>query len=274
MIELPELQQIGAHHPKVKEYLGLKNNTKPNPGKLVAIEGIWALGKARDAKARYELLFVCPELIYSNESTQLVKDYLAAGIEGVIVSQKVMERMVDRDKPDGLAALVQLPVTTLTDIKLDKKARVIILDALEIPGNVGTIIRSADGSGTAAVILTNKRTRLTHPKVIHGSMGSIFSAKTVVAETPEVIEWLRQNHFNIFTVSTRGNRNYRSANYTDRCALVLGSERFGISKEWHKNEDVGVRIPMLGISDSLNVGHAAALLMYEALHSQEPQVFK
>src|SRR6266851_4030801 len=143
MIELPELQQIGIHHPKVKEYLGLKNNTKPNPGKLVAIEGIWALSKADQAKAIFELLFVCPELIYSNESSQLVKDCLASGTECVTVSQKVMERMVDRDKPDGLAALVQLPIMTLADIALNKKVRVIILDALEIPGNVGTIIRSA-----------------------------------------------------------------------------------------------------------------------------------
>jgi len=274
MIELPEIQQIGVHHQKVKGYLGLKNNTKPNPGKLVAIEGIWALSKAYQAKATFELLFVCPDLIYSNESSQLVKDCLASGIECVTVSQKVMERMVDRDKPDGLAALVQLPITTFADVELDKKSRIIILDALEIPGNVGTIIRSADGSGTAAVILTNKRARLTHPKVVHGSMGSIFSVKTIVAETPEVIDWLRKNHFNVFTVSTRGSRNYRSTDYTDRCALVLGSERFGISKEWHENENVGVRIPMLGVSDSLNVGHAAALLMYEALYSQEPQLFK
>ena len=273
-MDLESLQQIGAHHPRVKEYLGLKNNTQPNPGKLVAIEGIWALGKARTAGAPFDLLFVCPELIYSPESKQLVNDCLDEGVKCVAVSQRVMERMVDRDKPDGLAALAQLPLTSLSDIKLDKKARVVILDALEIPGNVGTIIRSADGTGVTAVILTNKRTRLTHPKVVHGSMGSIFTIKTVVAEVPEVLSWLRANKFTIFTASTRGTTSYRGADYSDRCALVMGSERFGISKEWHQNEDVGVKIPMLGVSDSLNVGHATALLMYEALYSQQPELFK
>ncbi len=182
--------------------------------------------------------------------------------------------MVDRDKPDGLAALVQLPIVALGDIKLDKKARVVILDALEIPGNVGTIIRSVDGAGVTAVILTNKRTRLTHPKVVHGSMGSIFSVKTIVADVPEVLAWLRSNDFTIFTATTRGSRSYRGLDYTDRCALVMGSERFGISKEWHDSEDVGVKIPMLGVSDSLNVGHATVLLLYEALYSQEPGLFE
>ncbi|HSX31540.1 MAG TPA: RNA methyltransferase [Candidatus Saccharimonadales bacterium] len=273
MIELPDLQQIGLHHPKVKEYLQLKNNTRANPGKLVAIEGIWALSKAAAAHAPFELLFVCPELIFSPESTKLIQDNLANKTPCVTVSEKVMARMVDRDKPDGLAALVALPQMELDSIDLPNKACVVILDALEIPGNVGTIIRTADATGITAVILTNKRTRLTHPKVVHGSMGSIFTVPTVVAEVPEVLAWLRKHHFTIFTASTRGSKGYRTVDYTDRCALVMGSERFGIAKDWHAAEDVGVQIPMLGVSDSLNVGHATALLMYEALHSQQPELF-
>jgi RNA methyltransferase, TrmH family len=266
-------QQIGAQHPLVKQYLGIKNNTKPNPFHLVAIEGIWALGKAAASGARFEVLFVAPEIIFSPESTKLVHEMTAAGVKVYPVSVKVMERMVDRDKPDGLAALVELPTVKLADIELPAKARVIILDALEIPGNVGTIIRSADGTGVSAVILTNKRTRLTHPKVVHGSMGSIFAVKTAVAEVDETLAWLRANNFTIFTASTRGTASYRDADYTDRCAIIMGSERFGISKEWHAHEDVGIRIPMCGVSDSLNVGHATVLLMYEALHSQQPELF-
>jgi len=273
MLELSDLQQIGIHHPKVKEYVQLKNNTKPNPTKLVAIEGIWALGKAQASGAPFEVLFVCPELIFSPESTKLVQDCLAARTPCFTVSEKVLERMVDRDKPDGLAALVQLPIATLDDITLDKQARVVVLDALEIPGNVGTIIRSADATGTAAVILTNKRVRVTHPKVVHGSMGSIFTVKTIVAEVPEVLAWLRKHDFKIITASTRGTISYRDADYTDRAAIVMGSERFGIAREWHEAEDVGVKIPMLGVSDSLNVGHATVLLLYEALHSQNPTLF-
>jgi TrmH family RNA methyltransferase len=273
MNSLSTLQPIGAQHPLIKQYLGIKNNTKPNPGKLVAIEGIWALGKAKGAAAPFEALFVVPEMIFSPESTAMVTGCLEAGVPCYQVSGKVMERMVDRDKPDGLAALVGLPTVTLDAIALPAKARVIVLDGLEIPGNVGTIIRSADGTGCTAVILTNKRTRLTHPKVVHGSMGSIFAVPTVVGEVDEVAEWLRANNFTIFTASTRGTRSYRGADYTDRCAIIMGSERFGISKEWHALEDVGIAIPMCGVSDSLNVGHATVLLMYEALYSQQPELF-
>src|SRR6266571_5293813 len=134
MIELTQLQQVGAQHYRVKQYLGLKNNTKPNPGKIVAIEGIWALSKALAADALFELVFVSPELVYSPESEKLIKDRVLAGVECLAVSQRVMERMVDRDKPDGLAALVRLPVAALEGIKLSKKCRVVVLDGLEIPG--------------------------------------------------------------------------------------------------------------------------------------------
>jgi TrmH family RNA methyltransferase len=273
MANLFRLQQIGARHPRVKQYLGLKSNSRPNPERLVAIEGIWALRKAFAARAPFEALFVCPELIYSPEATEQVQDCLAAGRSCIAVSERVMKRMVDRDKPDGVAAIVRLPVTTLDDIRIGKKARVVILDALELPGNLGAIIRSADATGSTAVIITGKCTGLAHPKVMHGSMGSVFSVKTAEAEATEVLSRLRNNGFCIFTASTRGSRNYRSMHYTDRCALVLGSERFGISSAWRENEDASVKIPMLGASDSLNVGHAAVLLMYEALHAQEPHYF-
>lgn len=270
----PPLRHVGPQGPEVREYLRLKKKPHASLGQQVAVEGIWALEKAVAGAVPFDVLFVCPELIYSAESAEFVRDRVAAGVPSVAVSPRVMERLADRDRPDSLAALVRPPKSTLSDIQLGTTARVVVLDGLELPGNVGTTIRSADSAGATAVVVTKERTHLTHPRVIHGSMGSVFVVKTVVAEVAETVAWLRAHGFTIVTASTRGTQGYRRFDYGDRCAIVLGSERFGISPEWHANEDASVRIPVVGVSDSINVGHAAALLMYEALHAHEPQLFE
>jgi TrmH family RNA methyltransferase len=150
---------------------------------------------------------------------------------------------------------------------------VIVLDGLEIPGNVGTIIRCADGTGADAAIFTSRRTRLSHPKVLHSSMGSSISFPVVEASVEEAIGWLKAHDFSIITTETDARQSYRNVDYRRRVAVVVGSERYGIVGQWHAAEDKRVFIPMAGAVDSLNVGNAAAVMLYEMFFQQAPERF-
>lgn len=273
MTSFERLPAVGIQHPRVKQYLSIKNNTKSNPERLACFEGLWELTAARDAGLDLRAFFVCPEQFRGDAARTLAEQIVASGVHSYVVSERVMERLVDREQPDGLAAIGQLRSWTWDDIRLDRFCRVLVLDGLEIPGNIGTIIRTADSVGAHGIIITNRRTRLSHPKLIHSSMGSSFTFPVIEAEVDEAIDWLRRNEFTIVTTDADAPVNYRRADYRGRIAAVMGSERYGIVKAWHAAEHVGVSIPMAGSIDSLNVGNAAVLMLYEMFFQQEPDRF-
>jgi TrmH family RNA methyltransferase len=263
----------GAQHPRVKQFTSLKRNLKGNPDRLVPLEGLWEVGRALDAGLELRAFFVSPELLRGDAGRSMADRVVATGVHSYQVSGKVFERMADREGPDGLAAIAVLPRFDWASVPLGPSNRVVVLDGLEIVGNVGTVIRCADATGADAVILTNRRVRLTHPKLVHSSMGTSLTVPVIEAEVDEAVSWLRANGFRIVTTDAEGTSSYRGADYSGRVALVLGSERYGVSEPWHDAEDVRVSIPMAGRVDSLNVGNAAVLVLYEAFAQQDPDAF-
>lgn len=141
-----------------------------------------------------------------------------------------------------------------------------VADAMEIPGNLGTLIRTLDAAGADCLVLTNRRTRLTHPKVFRASQGMVLKMPVLDFERVEdALSWLRSNNVNIFLADTDDAKNYRSFDYSStRTAFVLGSERYGIPKPWYEAGYERVFIPMLGSADSLNVSISAAVFLFEA----------
>ncbi len=272
--KLSGLTPVGAQNPRVKQYLSIKKNTRSNPENLVCLEGLWEISTALDAGLALRAFFVCPELLRGDAGKTMAQRVVASSVPSYAASPAVMQRLVDREGTDGLAAMAQLRRWGWDDIPLGKQNRIVVLDGLEITGNVGTIIRCADGTGTDAVVITNRRTRLAHPKVIHSSMGSLFTMPVIEAEVAEAVGWLRSHGFRILTTDTDAPVGYREADYQGRVALVMGSEKYGIVRAWHDAEDVSVAIPMSGRMDSLNVGNAAVLMLYEAFFQQEPERFR
>jgi TrmH family RNA methyltransferase len=263
----------GIQHPRIKQYLAVKNNTKSNPENLACLEGLWELTIALKEQLEIRAFFICPELLRGDAAKDVATKIMHGGVHSYQVSEKVMQRLTDKDEPDGLAAIVQLPRFTWEDLPLGQHNSVIVLDGLEIPGNIGTIIRCADAVGADAVIITNRRTRLSHPKLLHSSMGSSFTFPVIEAQVDEAIRWLKQHKFCIVITDTDATLNYRQGDYRGRVAIVMGSERYGIVKEWHAAADVEVSIPMTGKIDSLNVGNAAVLMLYEVFYQQQPDKF-
>lgn len=273
MTDYSGLIPAGIQNPRIKQYLAVKKNTKSNPENLLCLEGFWEVATALDTALEFRAFFVCPELLRGDTGHHLAQRVIESGVHSYLVSEKVMQRIADRDDPDGLAAIVRLPRHSWETLELRDQMRLLVLDGVEIPGNVGTMIRSADSAGAHGVIITNRRTRLSHPKLLHASMGSLFTFPVIEAELDEAIEWLQANHFRIITTDTDASESYRKADYTGRVAIVMGSERYGIMQGWYDAQSTSVSIPMAGRVDSLNVANAAVLLLYEAFCQQEPERF-
>ena len=272
MPEFSTLVPAGLHHPKIRQYLAIKNTkntTFSYAENLVSIEGHRMLTMALKARLEIHALFVCPHLLRGEVGCSLVGAIIAAGVPSFLISEKVLCSITEWDGPDGVAAIVQLPGSRWQDIRLGQHNALLVLDGLQIPGNVGTIIRCADGAGADGIIITNKRQHLAHPKLLRASMGSLFGFPVIDAGVSEAIAWLKRHHFTIVTTETNAALNYRSANYRGRVAVVMGNEHSGISQEWSEAQDMSVSIPMNGRADSLNVGNAAALMLYEMLYHQE-----
>jgi RNA methyltransferase, TrmH family len=245
-----------------QDYINAKRN---GAAKLVAIEGSWALRHALRAGLAVEKVLVCPPLFRGEESPRLVEQARADGAWIYEFGERVFRTLVERDGPDGIAALVRLRPWCLDDVSVEASTRVVVLDRMELAGNLGAVIRCADGAGAAAVVLTDRRVRVSHPLVLKASMGTVFTMPVIDATVDSVAEWARAHDVRIIAADPAATASYRGAHYDGACALVLGSERYGLADEWRAAADLLVSIPMRGVADSLNVGHAAALLLYESL---------
>lgn len=268
---------IGEQNPKIKQIKGVISNTKPNPHKLFVAEGIWMLSMCEKFHTPIDSLILCPEHIRTPEAAALAEKIAARTAELYTVSAKTYEKISERGQPDGLLALAQLPRHELSDFHPKNDAVLLILDGVEIPGNIGTTLRMADGAGVDGVFLCNRKARLTHPKLIKGSQGAILSVPFFEFETVAACrEWLDKNKFTVYLADTRAKLFYYDEPFGKKTALVMGSERYGISREWYGGTYQMIAIPMEGSCDSLNVGVAATVLAYEAVKKNKfiPQHLK
>jgi TrmH family RNA methyltransferase len=206
------------------------------------------------------------ELAGTGQASTLAQELANAGTRVHEVSPRTFARLTSRDGPDGVAAIAGFGLADLWQLDAATPCRVLVLDRFESPGNVGTLVRSANAAGAAAVLLSERRVRPNHPLVVKSSVGAVFSTPIAAAPEVDAQRWLRDLGFQVVAADPAADASYREIAYADRVAIVLGSERFGLSKGWRGVADATAAIPMLGSVDSLNAGHAGALLLFEALH--------
>jgi RNA methyltransferase, TrmH family len=269
----PVLTSAGLKHPRVREFLAVKRHPAScGLPDTVTLEGTWMVRQALAAGVRLQAVFVCPALLRGAEGLALAGKALGLGAEGYGVSERVLCRLADRDGPDGIAALGQVRRQTLGDIRVGPRTRVVIADGWDLPGNLGTLIRCADGAGASGVLVVEQGFGLSHPLVLKASMGAALAMPVVAIGRPAARRWLRERGFRLIATDPAGGRSYRDVDYRGPLAIVVGSERRGLAREWLAAADSIAAIPMLGISDSLNAAVAGALLLYEALaqDSHEP----
>lgn len=278
----PKARMTGKTAAVIKKIESINNNKKPNPEKLIVLEGIWAAQLSLKNDLQINTLLVCTAEINTPESYRLMEELLGKASDVHIVSESTFKKVAEIGTSAGLMVVAKLPLLSLNEfeakleskIKGSKGALITVLDGLEIPGNIGTIIRSCDGTSGDGVIITNKKTRVTHPKMIRSSQGSIFSVPLVEEESENVIEFLTRNGFRVILADTDAKGYYFEEEYEGNVAIVMGSERYGISKEFYNCEKTLTKIPMWGECDSLNVGIAATIILYEAAIKRNGMISK
>lgn len=256
---------IGEQNTKIKQIKSIISNTKPNPDKLFIAEGIWIYKKLIEFNTVVRSIIICPELMYTFEAVSLVEKLASAVSDCYVVSAKTYLKISERDKPDGLMAIAVLPACDIDKFNHTLNSTVLVLDGVEIPGNIGTMLRMADGAGLDALFICNRRARLSHPKLIKGSMGAVLTVPIYeFADIHSCKKWLADNNYTTYLADTRATKYYFEEEFNCNTALVMGSERYGISRDWYDDNVKLISIPMLGKCDSLNVGVAATVVAYEA----------
>ena len=264
-----KIEFCGAQNSYIKLVKNINSNAKSNPKQEIVIEGIFQHKLALDNNLHITCVFFCPELITTTESMQMLNALSNKTNILLAVSQKVLNIVAEIENSFGIVSVVQIPKSELNKIKYQKNSTVVVLDGVEIPGNLGTILRTCDGAGVDAVFLTNRKTRITHPKCVRSSLGAVFTLPVVDFETTsDCISYLIKKGFKIILADTRAKMNYFDYDYQGKVAIVMGSERYGIVKEWYNTNYVGISIPQLGKCDSLNVANASTILIYESRMKQ------
>jgi tRNA G18 (ribose-2'-O)-methylase SpoU len=265
-VETPALPQIGLRHPRIRQVRHVINNTAPNHKRLFVAEGLWAHNVLLDLGVPVEVFLWCPEAAYSDEARIRSVELRARARCAYRISPRVLELICERERPDGMVSLVPLPTWDPGTLALGPDALVLVADAIEIPGNLGTLLRTLDACGADALLLTNRRTRLSHPKVFRGSRGMNLRVPVLEFSDPDdAVRWLRERDFTVHLAGLGADAvDYRGVAFRGRTALVVGNERYGISPAWHRHGFGAITVPMHGRADSLNVSVSASILLYAA----------
>ena len=184
------------------------------------------------------------------------------------MSEAVFAKLAFGQRAEGLVGVAAVPQSRLEDLVLPACPLVAVLEGVEKPGNVGAVLRSADGAGVSALVVANPRTDLFNPNTIRASLGTIFSLPVAEATPDEVLAWLRGRGLQIVAVRVAGAVAYTEVDYRRPTAIILGSEAEGLSSLWSGEDVRPIGLPMLGVADSLNVSAAATVLFYEALRQR------
>jgi TrmH family RNA methyltransferase len=176
--------------------------------------------------------------------------------------------MAYRDRPDGLLGLSPQIGAGLSTLALPENPLLLVAESIEKPGNVGTMLRSADGAGVDAVIVCDRCTDINNPNVVRASVGTLFSRPVLEAGSADTRAWLKNKGIQIVATTPDANLLYTEADLTKPTAVVVGAEQYGLHEDWLKEADCKVAIPMRGQCDSLNVAVAATILLYEAVRQR------
>lgn len=257
---------VSLQNSRIKNIVKLSKSKERKSQNLFVIEGARELSLALSANYEIDSVFVCPELFAKTDYPTVLDNISPDKIYEV--SEAVFEKIAYREGSDGLLTLSIPKNHTLGNLDLSDNPFVIILEAVEKPGNLGAILRTADAAQVDAVIICDPSTDLYNPNAIRSSVGCIFTVKTAVCSSQEALEFLHQKQIKSFAAELQASQWYQETDFTEASAIVMGTEADGLTDFWLNNADARIKIPMRGKIDSLNVSVSTAVLTFEAMRQR------
>ncbi len=256
-------------NPRVAAVAGLRDRRERERQGLTVVDGSREVRRALDSGADVVEAFACGPLLAGPDARAALDALEDRGTPVTAVSEGVFEKLAFGDRAEGLLAVVRIPDLSLGRLALPADPLVAIIEGVEKPGNIGAVLRSADGAGADALVAASPRTDLFNPNAIRASAGAIFHVPLGAAPAEEAVAWARAAGLRIVATRVDADQTYTEADLTGPIAIVLGAEADGLTATWDAPDIEAVRVPMRGIADSLNVSVAAALLLYEARRQRD-----
>lgn len=255
-------------NPQIKQLVRLRNRRHRDETGLFVIEGFRELTRANHAGVAIDTLYVAPDLWIGSNETALVGEIELNGARIVEVDPAPFTKASYRDRPEGLLATARHLDTSLSSLELSERALVLVAEAIEKPGNLGTMLRTAEAAGVDAVVVADPTTDPFNPNVVRASLGALFTVPLGVAATSEVVDWCRDEALTVVAATPEGAVDHFAVDLTGPTAIVVGSEQYGLSSDWMEAADRRAVITMPGTMDSLNAAMSAGILLFEAVRQR------
>lgn len=255
-------------NPRIKQLVKLRDRRPRDEAGVFLVEGYRQIRRALEKQIPLTELYYSPEWFLGANEPALIALAEAAGAKLFELTKDAFAKVAYRERPDGLLAVAPQWRKKLEDLVLSTTPFVLVVEAIEKPGNLGTILRSADAAGVDALIVCDPVTDLFNPNVVRASTGVLFSVPVVIAGGPEVRTWLRDRGIRAVATTPAAEGLYTAADLRGPLAIIMGSEQYGLSDYWLKESDTRVRIPMAGQADSLNVAMATIITLFEAVRQR------
>ena len=266
---MQEISSLKNAKVKLLTQLSKKSSMRKKHG-VFLIEGIKEIKKALKNGFEVKHIYFNPEIINKQWMSEIKKKH--PHIEWIKVSKQVYEKIAYRDSTGGILALAKMKDHKLSNLKPTDNPLILIAEKIEKPGNIGAMLRTADGAGMDAVILVSPVTDLYNPNVIRSSLGTVFSNSiAIVNDLEELKNFLKKNDIQLYIATLQNANPYYKEDYSIPSAIAVGAEDKGLSEDFRKLENKAIYIPMKGDADSLNVSVSAAILSYEALRQRDLQ---
>lgn len=230
---------------------------------LFFIEGLRTVGEAVQTGASIDTLVIAPELLISDFGKSLLDHPVIQNVERIEVSAEIYQKLAHKEGPQGIGAIVKQDWQAIDHIQVDSGDLWVALDAVSDPGNLGTIMRTAESVGCRGIILLGHSTDPYDPTAVKASMGAIFSLELAQSDWDSFRSWEKKNQLTIVGTSDSAKTDYQKIEYRCPLILLMGSERHGLPEEMQSACDHVVFIPMEGRTDSLNLAVATGVMLYE-----------
>ena len=255
-----------SQNPKLKRILQLQEKSRNRKKESIfVVEGQREINLLLKANYSIEELYYC-EAFHN-------KDNLARFLSKVkihySVSKEAYQKIAYRGSTEGIIATVKAKNHDLNKLEFKTNSPLILIaEAPEKPGNIGAIFRTADAANVDAIIIANPKTDVYNPNIIRSSVGTVFTNQIATANSIDVIAYLKENQFEIYSAILQDAVSYLTPNYQSKCAIVVGTEADGLTNEWRLASTQNISIPMHGEIDSMNVSVATGILLFEAVRQR------
>jgi len=267
-VDLPSEKITSLQNPRVKQLVKLRDRRPRDEAGVFLIEGYREIRRALEKRVPLTEVYFSPDWFLGENEPAVLEQAHRAGAKLFDLTRDVFAKVAYRERPDGLLAVAPQWRRSLDDLLLPAEPFLLVVESIEKPGNLGTILRSADAAGCQAVIVCDAVTDLFNPNVVRASTGVLFSVPCVVAGSEDVQAWLKARGIRTIATTPAAQTLYSDANLRGPLAVVMGSEQYGLSDFWLAQADLPVRIPMAGQADSLNVAMATIVTLFEAVRQR------